>query len=168
VLVFQDVHVEQLFGTPWYTVHSTEKPAALTPEARARLEAKWAALSPRDRAKIEAAWAELSEVLARSQHYQKNLIRRLGVRTYLGDPDEFWLQLQAAGWFAGIPRGEFWNLTPREICAVLELKAGEIERQSERLSEPKPLRLVACRSQIVTTDAMTDIGVFPANGPCGG
>jgi hypothetical protein len=54
------------------------------------------------------------------------LLRRLGVDSS-DDFEDFWLKSWAAGRRAGISDEEFWNLTPREICAVLEAKVGELE-----------------------------------------
>jgi hypothetical protein len=92
--------------------------------ACSRLEAKF---SPEQRAELQASLLKIAETLEQSDKYQENLLRRIGVRTDLEDREEFWLRLWAAGRYAGFSNEEFWNLTPRELCAVLELKASELE-----------------------------------------
>jgi hypothetical protein len=113
----------------------------LSPEEQEKKRAfwatKWEALSPEDRASIERSMAECSAILVRSVKYQKGLLRRLGVRTDLEDTEEFWIQLRAVAHHVGFSFEEFWHLTPREICASLELKATELERL-ERASRADP------------------------------
>jgi hypothetical protein len=108
-------------------VESKSQAAPLSPEERASWAEKLEALSAEDRASIERSMAECSAILVRSAKYQKGLLRRLGVRTDLDDFEEFWLQMRAAAHHVGFSFKEFWQLTPREICASLELKARELD-----------------------------------------
>jgi hypothetical protein len=62
-----------------------------------------------------------------SIRYQKDLLRRLGVKANLQDTEEFYVQMIAAAKLVGVSDEQFWNSTPRELCAVLELKATEFE-----------------------------------------
>lgn len=116
--------------------------------AGAKLKAKLAALPPDERAKLEAAFEdmarEVSSVAQASSTYQTNLLRRLGVRTKIDDFEEFYVQLQAAAEYVGISPDRFWDMTPRELCAVLEHRATELEMprpksQSERWEAPKAI-----------------------------
>jgi hypothetical protein len=105
---------------------------AMEPDTEsARLEAAYkrleAALSPELWAELRASLVELAKNLEQSKIYQKNLLQRLGVRTNLDDREEFYLQLWAAARYVGFSDKEFWCLEPRELCAVLELKARELE-----------------------------------------
>jgi hypothetical protein len=77
---------------------------------------------------LEAMSAKQLEGLTRleqSYNYQKGLLRHLGVRANLENDEEFWLQLWAAGRYLGFSEAEFWQMTPRELCAVIELKLAE-------------------------------------------
>jgi hypothetical protein len=110
---------------------------------RTTIEAKLAALSLDERLKLQEsvadALAEISRTVEHGWRYQKDLLRRLGVRTNLENSEEFFLQTWAAARSIGIPSEEFWNLTPREICAVLEHRATELELL-RRPSVPDPQR----------------------------
>ena len=86
-----------------------------------------ALFSPEARAQREASLVEAGKILAQSDRYQKDLLRRLGVRTNLENEDEFWLRMWAAARYVGFSTEEFWDLTPRELCAVLDLKVYELE-----------------------------------------
>jgi transcriptional regulator with XRE-family HTH domain len=112
-------------------VESQYKSGGLSPEARATLEEKWAALSPDEQAKVEeslnAFQAEFARICEASGRYQKDLLRRLGVRTNIEDSEELWVQTLAAAEYVGVSRERFWKMTPRELAAVLEHRATELE-----------------------------------------
>jgi hypothetical protein len=88
-----------------------------------------ATLSPEVCEQLQAQLLEIGERLARTDDYLRNLLQRLGAQQNLEDDEEFWLQLWAAARYLGFSNVEFWKLTPREFCAVLELKARELKRR---------------------------------------
>ncbi len=92
-------------------------------------------LSPEERAELKAAFVETGKMAERSEKYMKDLLRRLGVRGNLEDDEEYFIQLWAAGRYLGFSTAEFWALTPREFCAVLELKVGELELHAGDVTE---------------------------------
>ncbi len=103
--------------------------------ASAKLEAAYRrlgeAIPPELRAELEAAIVEyFGKYVPERIRYQKTLLRRLGVPTDLDRHEEFWLQFQAAARYIGISEDEFWGMDSDQLCAVLEFKAREIERQS--------------------------------------
>jgi len=108
-------------------VESQKKLVGLSPEIRATLEEKWAALSPDEQARVEesltAFQAEFARICEASGRYQKDLLRRLGVRTNIEDSEELWVQTLAAAEYVGVSRERVWEMTPRELSAVLEHRA---------------------------------------------
>jgi hypothetical protein len=94
---------------------------------RAKIEAKLAGLSPDERAKLDASLEEISTVGQAIRRYQKDLLRRLGVRTDIDDFEELYVQLLAAAEYVGLSPERFWEMTPRELCAVLEHRATELQ-----------------------------------------
>lgn len=100
----------------------------------ARLEAQ---MSPEERAAIASTLDFLARSLEDTKKYEQSLLRRLGVRTDLDDPEEFHLRLWAAARHMGLSTEEFWSLAPREFCALLELKVREFEL---REGAPEPRR----------------------------
>ena len=89
-----------------------------------RLAAK---LSPEDWVQLQALLVDFAKMLEQSETEQKSLLRRLGVHSNLEDREERWLRLWAAAHYAGFSGKELWGLTWRELSAVLELKATELE-----------------------------------------
>ena len=123
-----------------------KKPA----EDLSALEAKLAALSPEERAELEGNLEKLKAILdvAMSKSfgmtpvqwgdYSKNLLKRLGVQTHVVDFEEFWVQMKAAARYVGIPGEEFWKMTPREICALLEHEANKRELLQRAANPERP------------------------------
>ncbi len=99
----------------------------------AKFQAELTALPEPDRARIEAQLSEFNQTFTqgwnRLRSYQKDLLRRMGVKNNLDESSQFWLQLWAAARHAGISDDEFFETTPSMLCAVLEHKAAEIARQ---------------------------------------
>jgi hypothetical protein len=86
-----------------------------------------AALSPEQRAQLQNSLVEFGKILEHSDKCGKDLLRRLGVRTNLEDSEELLLRLWAAARYVGFSNKEFLRATPRELYAVLEMKAYELE-----------------------------------------
>ncbi len=132
---------DDLSRKPWKSIRQKREPrkrdelgtksGAFSAEVRARLEAKWAALSPDEQARIEeslaAFQADIAIISEASWRYQKDLLRRLGVRTNIEDSEELWVQTLAAAEYVGISPERFWKMTPRELAAVLEHRATELD-----------------------------------------
>lgn len=91
-----------------------------------------------DAAEAVSISAKTREILSESDKYQKDLLRRLGVRTNLEDREEFLVQLWAAARHAGFSDEEFQALTPRELCAVLEHRARELQPREQAAGDPAP------------------------------
>jgi len=89
-------------------------------------------LTPEDRVQ----YAETGKLLEQLDEYQKDLLRRLGVRANLEDRGEFEIQLWAAARHAGFSDEEFWRTPARELDAVLEFKAWEL--RLTRGTDPSP------------------------------
>jgi hypothetical protein len=63
---------------------------------------------------------------------------------------------------------EIYDRTADALESASEAKCLYDLHCKEHALESGKIHLVACRRQIVTTDAVVDIGVFPANGTCVG
>jgi hypothetical protein len=113
-------------GLPLTSMASTEIQRSLSPEQQAAFE----------KARLQASSSECSRILVQVLQYQKGLLRRLGVRTDLEDTEEFWVQMIAAAHVMGVSEEEFWNKTPRELCAVLEHRATELDLLRGRAATP--------------------------------
>lgn len=93
--------------------------------ARCReLEAR---MSPEEREHIAMTLRELGRSMEETTKYEHSLLRRLGVNANLDDSEEYYLRLWSAGRHMGLSTDEFWRLTPREFCALLDLKVREFE-----------------------------------------
>jgi len=80
--------------------------------------------------KLSEISAAIEMAIARdfvSPEEQKAQLRRIGCSADLDNPVEFWRWLWANAHNAGFTDAEFWKLSPRDLYAVLELKAAEIE-----------------------------------------
>jgi hypothetical protein len=91
--------------------------------AKAWLGPELAKLSPDELGQIAAKLREAIEGDTVPEDYEKDLLRRLGCPVDLDNPRELWLQRWAAARVAGISDAEFWGLTQRELCAMLEYRA---------------------------------------------
>lgn len=120
--------------------------------------------------RLRAASVEIAKILKRLDKYQKNLLRRLGVSTDLENTEEFWVQLRAAARFMGVLDEEFWNSTPRELCALLEHRATELDllrgrtRTEGSVSDPRPQARATVKPQPTGTngdDVRTRSAEFP-------
>jgi len=102
---------------------TSDQPTGLTTDPSARADHLDAARRPWVELFSTEQQAAIHTTIERSGEYQKDLLRRLGVQTDLHDKEEFLVQLVAAARYVGISEKEFWNYTPRELCAVLEHRA---------------------------------------------
>jgi len=121
------------------------------------LEERLATLSQEERAKLEetvaAFLSEISRIGERTGRYQKDLLRRLGVRENLDDFEERWLQTWAAAQYVGISSESFGKMTPREIFAVLEHRARDLELAGAKIGTLRPQPGVSTAEQTAALEA---------------
>jgi hypothetical protein len=94
---------------------------------QAAIDAHEAGLTPSERARQKKQLAYFAKSEAASVDHMKNVLRRLGVESNLDNHREWWVQIRAAAGYVGVSKEQFLSMTPRELFAILELKARNLE-----------------------------------------